>query len=143
MTTVFQTGINNILNTRQSNSNIVHQFKMLTREGVEKGNKAVITSILPTDIGQPEVEQRVDEINAALGKVVEREGGIFIDMTKYFIENGRIADELYRYERDGFLHLNAAGASVMARKINQVIIEKGGSEIIEDFWEQSLKYRRW
>ena len=116
---------------------------MLTREGVEKGNKAVITSILPTDIGQPEVEQRVDEINAALGKVVEREGGIFIDMTKYFIENGRIADELYRYERDGFLHLNAGGASVMARKINQVVVEQGGSEIIEDFWEQSLKYRRW
>ena len=48
-----------------------------------------------------------------------------------------------QYERDGFLHLNAAGASVMARKINQVIMEQGGSEIIEDFWEQSLKYRRW
>ena len=146
VTTVFQTGINNILNTRQSNNNIIHQFKMLTREGVSRGNTVIITSILPTDIG-PNVDQRVEEINAALSKIVEREGGIFIDMTKYFIENGRIVEQFYRYERgyerDGFLHLNAGGASIMARKINQIIQEYGGSEIIEDFWEPSRINRHW
>ena len=140
--TVFQTGMNNILNTRQTNNNIVHQFRVLTREGVANGHNVVVTSILPTDIGGSRVAKRVDEINRSLRRVVAEEGGTFLDMTDFFMKNGRIIESLYKREHQGYLHLNEKGASVMTHKINQTIIELGGREIVEDFPFPSLKHQQ-
>ena len=141
VTTVFQTGVNNLLNTNQDNKNIIHQFRMLTKEGIERGNTVIVTSILPTDIGGYELNKRVNEINMALSRVVPTEGGIFMDMTQHFVKDGYLVRELYSRERHGLLLLSAAGANIMAHKINETVINQGGREIIEDFRSQSLWQR--
>ena len=132
---------NNVLNTNQDNKNIIHQFRMLTREGVNRGNTVIVTSILPTDIGGYDLNRRVDTINLALSRVVQEEGGIFIDVTHHFMKAGNLVSNLYRKERYGFLHLNAEGANLMAHKINETVKKGGGREIIEDFCRQSLWYQ--
>ena len=140
--TVFQTGMNNILNSRQSDKNIVHQFRILTREGVSNGNSVVITSILPTDIGGHGVARRVKAINENLGRVVTEEGGTFLDVTEFFIKHGKLVTTLYKQERQGHLHLNEAGAKILTHKINEAILKLGGKEIIEDFPPPSQKHWR-
>lgn len=62
---------------------------MLTREGVERGNTVIITSILPTDIGGREVDLMSREINKEVSITVPREGGTFIDINHHYEKDGR------------------------------------------------------
>ena len=142
VTTVFQTGINNILNTSQSTKNIVHQFRMLTKEGINRGHKVIITSILPTNIGGYAVAKKIEDVNTALKNVVEEEGGIFADATHYFLKNGKIVEDLYHRDKWGLLHLNAQGGMVMTHLINEAVIESGGNHIVENFRTPSLNQRK-
>ena len=115
---------------------------MLTREGVHRGNTVIITSILPTDIGGRRVAERIQYINDTLAREVVKEGGHFIDLTKYFVRHGILTGSLYRQERTGLLHLNADGARVMTHKLNEELIKMGMQEMVEDFRVSRQRFRK-
>lgn len=71
VTLIIQTGINNILNTKQSNANIIHQYRQLLKEN--KNKNIIMSSIIPASDRKGELYSRVFEINEELRRMAEQE----------------------------------------------------------------------
>ena len=140
---VFQTGVNNIINTNQNDENIIYQIRNLIKENAGTKHNIFFTSIIPCDIHGSDTTRRIKKINLALRQVVEEEGGIFMDLDIYFTRQNRLNRELFYVEREGLLHLNEMGRTVLAHAINLAIskvdlIESNRTPVFQ--WERN-RYR--
>ena len=116
-TVVFQTGINNVLNTKQTEKNILYQIGELISENREKNRKVIFTSILPADLGNPRLMSVIEELNQGIQRKVTEMGGIYLDLQDYFVRNKELIRSFYLDERNGHIHLNKDGATVLMRVI--------------------------
>ena len=127
---VIQTGVNNILNTYQNNNTIVNSFRRMLRDLVQSipGNRIIVTSILPTDIGGSRTMDRITKVNQNLKLVVNEEGSKFIDLQELFVrstnsqidlDNSRpyLNRHLFQRENGCHLHLNDKGNIVFAKML--------------------------
>ena len=130
---VLQTGINNILSTKQSNSNIVHQFRKLVRENRNK--EVVITSILPASSRKGDIPSRIFEINNELKKLAFQENIAYIDLTDLFMAGNELDYGLYKKE-GRYIHLNDKGNEKFIRTIDEALRRKGDSflKLTQVFW---------
>ena len=140
---VVQTGANNILNTKQENQNIPHQFKVLIRENRDK--KIILTSILPFADRNGNVETRIDEINKELAKLANRENVTFIDLTDILVSNHMLNLDLYKKE-GRYIHFNSDGNRRIVEKIDQIFKQNGDAFLVKHariFWRTGPQaYRR-
>ena len=146
-TIVFQTGINNVINTSQSDENIRYQVKCLIRENVNKRKnlQVIFTSIIPSNIYGSDTIIRVKELNRTLENIVTEEGGVFLDLDRFFTRGFDLVENLYRQEEYGLLYLNDAGLTVLAHVINSSL-ENEDIETTKrrDFqWERNRYRGRW
>ena len=161
---IIQSGINNILNTRQDDENITHQVRCMIKEACRwlPKNRVIFTSIIPTDIGGERIATRVRDLNQTLYQVVTGEGATFIDLQSYFTTvsrdgdgNSRLNKHAYRLEGKSHIHLNRIGSTILASVIDAEIyrMESGSTEtqasvsLLEDrrqsvFCMERTRYRR-
>ena len=108
-TIILQTGINNILNSKQNNESIVHQYRQLIRENIAN-KKIIVTSILPASRNEGNVSGRIQEVNKQLKRVCCVEGATYVEMEGY-LDGNTLNREFYNQLSNGHLiHLNMAGA---------------------------------
>lgn len=118
---VFQTGINNLLNTNQTFNNILHQIGELVKENIRRNRRVVFCSIIPANLGDYDLQECIKELNELIEVRVIEEGGEFLNLQKHFEWKGRLSTYLYGEETCGYLHLNMDGNKVFLRQMEAII----------------------
>ena len=88
-----------------------------------KGRKVIFTSIIPADLGDPGLILYIDDLNREIEAVVQKEGGFFLNLHDYFAKGNMINRNLYKLERDGYLHLNEHGGKTLMHLIESKVHE--------------------
>ena len=141
MTLIIQTGINNILNTKQSNANLIFQYRELLRENKDKN--IVITSIIPASNRKGKLYLRVFEVNNELRNLAKQEQVTFVDCEQDFIQNSTLNFHLFK--RAGiYLHLNDSGNELFINKVDAALKRLGIPflKLTQVFWNTRPSKRR-
>ena len=141
VTLIIQTGINNILNTKQSNANLIHQYRQLLKEN--KNKNIIISSIIPASDRKGELYHRVFEVNEELRRIAKQEQVTFVDCEQAFIENAVLKFDLYK--RAGiYLHLNEKGNELYVNMVDSVMRRLGIPflTLSQVFWKTGPTWKR-